>query len=209
VLLPVPVAEQAHPGIVERVLHGAVDALSQTKQRVADGADAAREQIAEGTAHIKQHAAASYYRAIDPTPLAGVRPGAAAATIAGCLAIGGGATYCVERGIDPTRAFTGAATSQRHAAKPHEKQKPIAAAASAIPTATPTPQAIPQPTATAQTTPEPTATAQPTSTPEPAAPQDEYEPVNPAAGAHATQSSSAPKEPAPAAAGGPGEFDGP
>jgi hypothetical protein len=205
----VPVAEQAHPGIVERALHGAVDALSQTKERVADGAGAAREQIAEGVAHVKQHAAATYYRAIDPTPLAGVRPGAAAATVAGCLAIGGGATYCVERGIDPTRAFKGAATSQRHAAKSHEKDKPIAAVASPTPTATPTPQATPQPTPTAQTTPEPTATPQPTSTPEPAAPQDEYEPANPVVGAHATQSSSAPKQSAPAPAGGPGEFDGP
>ena len=42
-------------------------------------------------------------RVADPTPLAGLRPGAAAAAIAGCLAIGGGATYCAEQGVNPIR----------------------------------------------------------------------------------------------------------
>ena len=97
-LLPVPVAEQARPGLVERALHGAAEALSSGKQHGRDGASAAREHVADGASQVKQHA---YARVVDPTPLAGVRPGAAAAAVAGCLAIGGGATYCAQQGVDP------------------------------------------------------------------------------------------------------------
>ena len=207
--VPVPLAEQADPGILERALHGAAHALSSAKRRVTDGATGARDHFSEGVAHAKQQATATYYRVADPTPLAGVRPGAAAATVASCLALGGGATYCVERGIDPTRVFAGAGSSQMHEAKPRSKQKAVAAAASPTPTATSTPQVTPQPTPTVQATPQPTATAQPTPTAEPPAPQDEYEPVSPGPEAQATQASSTPKEPAPAPADGPGEFDGP
>ena len=88
------------------------------RQRASDGTGAAREQVADVTAHAKQQAAAAYYRVVDPTPLAGVRPGAAAAALAGCLAIGGGATYCVEQGMDPMRAFSGMVASERQEPKP-------------------------------------------------------------------------------------------
>jgi RNA polymerase sigma factor (sigma-70 family) len=209
-LMPLPVAEQADSGAVERVIHGAADALANFKQRASDGATAARDQIADGAAHAKQQAAATYYRAVDPTPLAGVRPGAAAAALASCLAIGGGATYCVEQGINPTQPL-----SALVAAEPREKA-PKARKASATPTAsptvTPTPTAVmtPQPTPTPQLTPAPTATQQPEPSPDPPpAPADEYEPVSPAPAATATQASSTPSKPAPAPAGGPGEFDGP
>jgi RNA polymerase sigma factor (sigma-70 family) len=208
-LLPLSAAEQADPGILERALHAAADAVSSAKKRVTDGATGARDQFSEGVAHAKQQTTATYYRVADPTPLAGVRPGAAAATVASCLALGGGATYCVERGIDPTRVFTGPASSHRHEAKSVGKRHAVAAAASPTPTATPTPQVSPQPTPTVQAPPEPTATTQPTPAPEPPAPQDEYEPVSPSPAAQATQASSTPKQPAPAPADGPGEFDGP
>jgi RNA polymerase sigma factor (sigma-70 family) len=208
-VLPVPIAEQAHPGIIERALHGAADTLSHARQRLSDGAGTARDHAAEGVTHAKQHAAATYYRAIDPTPLAGVRPGAAAATVAGCLALGGSATYCVELGIDPTSAFTSRASSQRHQPTAHVKRKAITASASPTLTATATPEPTAEPTPTAQSTPQPTRTPQPTPTAVPPAPQDEYEPVSPAADAQATEASSRPKEPAAAPADGPGEFDGP
>ena len=211
VLLPVPIAEQAHPGVVERALHGAADALSNVKHRTSEGAGVAREQLADGTAHAKQHAAATYYRVVDPTPLAGVRPGAAAAAIAGCLAVGGGATYCVERGVDPMRAFSGVvATKQQEQKPPKKRRAAVTAVATPTVTATPTPQPSPEPTPSPASTPAPTPTPQPQATPEPPpAPQDEYEPVSPVAGAQAAQASSTPSKPAPAPADGPGEFDGP
>ena len=209
-LFPVPAAaEQAHPGVLERALHGTADALSSIRQRASDGTGAAREQVADATAHAKQQAAAVYYRVVDPTPLASVRPGAAAAAVAGCLAIGGGATYCVEQGISPMRAFSGVVATKRHDPKPPEKPKKAAAAA-ATPTVTATP--TPQPTTVATPPPQttaPTATPEPEVTPEPPEPQDEYEPVSPVAATQATQNSSAPSRPARARAGGPGEFDGP
>jgi RNA polymerase sigma factor (sigma-70 family) len=207
-LLPVPVAEQAHPGALEQMVHGAADALANVKQRASDGATAARDQIADGTAHAKQHATTTYYRVVDPTPLAGVRPGAAAAALASCLAIGGGATYCVEQGINPTRPLTALVASEPREKAP--KARKASATATASPTVTPTPVTTPQPTATPQPTPAPAATQQPEpSADPPPAPVDEYEPVSPAPAATATQASSTPSKPAPAPAGGPGEFDGP
>ena len=210
-LFPVPAAvEQAHPGMLERALHGAADAVSSLRQRASDGTGAAREQVADATAHAKQQAAAAYYRVVDPTPLAGVRPGAAAAALAGCLAIGGGATYCVEQGMSPMRAFSGAIATKRDGPKPREKPRRAAAAvATPTVTATPTPQPTAEVTPSPQPTVTPTLTPQPEVTPEPPpAPQDEYEPVSPVATTQATQASTA-SRPAPAPAGGPGEFDGP
>jgi RNA polymerase sigma factor (sigma-70 family) len=90
VLLPLPATEQASPGMLERTVHKALDTLGSVKQQVGDAG-----------VHAKQNAAATYYRAVDPTPLSGMRPGAAATVIAGCLALGGGGAYCVERGTDP------------------------------------------------------------------------------------------------------------
>src|SRR5215216_2185278 len=65
------------------------------------GMEWAVHRAGDGLANVKQHAAGALNRALDPTPLAGVRPGAAAATVAGCLAIGGGTSYCVTQGVDP------------------------------------------------------------------------------------------------------------
>ena len=72
-LVPVPAVEPARPGLVDWTL----------------------QRASEAAASIKQHASSAYARAVDPTPVAGARPGAAVAAIAGCLAIGGGTTYCV------------------------------------------------------------------------------------------------------------------
>jgi RNA polymerase sigma factor (sigma-70 family) len=97
VLLPAPAVEQASPGVLERLGHRAVDQLAAVK-----------EQILGSASQLKQQTAATYYRAVDPTPLAAARPGTVAAVVAGCLTIGGGAaTYCVEQGVDPLGAATG------------------------------------------------------------------------------------------------------
>ncbi|MBA3262182.1 MAG: hypothetical protein H0T69_06880, partial [Thermoleophilaceae bacterium] len=94
-LLPIPVAAQVDPGLVERALHKTADAFVQAKQ-----------QLADVGSHAKQHAAAGYTRAVEYTPIASARPGAAATAIAGCLALGGGAaSYCIDRGVDPITGF--------------------------------------------------------------------------------------------------------
>lgn len=99
-MLPAPVVEGAQPGVVERVMQGAADRLA-----------AAKEQIFDGGAQLKQHATAAvtHYRPVDPTPLAAARPGTVAAVVASCLTIGGGAAaYCVEKGVDPLAPAKGA-----------------------------------------------------------------------------------------------------
>jgi RNA polymerase sigma factor (sigma-70 family) len=214
-LLPLPVLEQTHPGALERALNHVADSFTSLRQRTGDGTEALRQQAGDSSAQVKQHASAAYYRAVDPTPLAGIRPGAAAAAIAGCLAIGGGTTYCVTQNVDPIgslSAIVGATTSSQHAethTTRHVRRKP-----SATPTQTPTatPSPIATPTATSITpahsaTRQPTATATPTATPSPP-PEQEFEPLGTAANT-AQRASSTPSNPAPAPAGGPGEFGGP
>jgi RNA polymerase sigma factor (sigma-70 family) len=90
-LLPPSAAADADAGLVERTLHRAADALASLKQQASDSTAQAKQQLADATAQAKQHAAAGYGRAVEFTPLAGARPGAAATAIAGCLALGGGA----------------------------------------------------------------------------------------------------------------------
>jgi hypothetical protein len=186
-------AEQARPGLSEWVL----------------------QRAGEGLASLKQHATAGYSRAVDPTPVAGVRPGAAAAAITGCLAIGGGTTYCVTQSVDPIGGLAQivAPARDQKQAKPPKKR-----VAQQLPTstATPSPLATPVITPTAEPptpSPQPAAEATPRPTPKPTpppTPEEEYEPLAPAASS-ASQPSSPRQEPtpAPAPAGGPGEFDGP
>ena len=126
--------------------------------RVSEFLTAARESIAELGGGAKQHAAGLVSRASDPTPLAGARPGAAAAAIAGCLAVGSGATYCAVEGIpDPLRAPLGL---QRRAddrvARPAEKRaRPVRPRASQAEAPSPVVQPPPDPPATEQPAPEP------------------------------------------------------
>lgn len=102
-------------------------------QRVGDVLGAAREGIGEFTGSAKQQALGLASRASDPTPLAGARPGAAAAAIAGCLAIGSGATYCAVEGLpDPLRGPLGlevrADATDGSAAKDRDKPRKLRAA---------------------------------------------------------------------------------
>lgn len=170
-LLPLPATETARPGIVERAIQGAADGLARAKQQLADTATALRNGAADGGAQLKQQAGATYYRALDPTPLAGVRPGAAATVIAGCLAIGGGATYCAQQGLDPLDAATGliAPDTDRDRPKPNprpaDKPPPIETVAAPPPAPAPDPEPAPAPAPA----PEPEPTPQPIS-PTPAPP---------------------------------------
>jgi RNA polymerase sigma factor (sigma-70 family) len=198
-LMPLPAVEQASPGAVERGLENAMDVLGQVKQTVLDG----------GT-QLKNQAAASYYRAVDPTPLATVRPGAATAAVATCLGIVGGATYCVDNSLNPVEQLAEVVQEQ-----PVEQPEPTPSE----PPSAPPPAATPP--ATSETPPQPVVQAPPPAPAEPPAPAPEPPPPPPpeptpapvqfgepaSTPAQPTQavpppSSLTPAEPAPAPAGG-------
>jgi DNA-directed RNA polymerase specialized sigma24 family protein len=212
-LVPAPTAVEAHTHIAERVIHVGSDVLSSGPAHARP--PGLRQHATNVVAHVREHASAAYYRTVDPTPLAGMRPGAVAAAVAGCLAVGGGATYCVQQSADPIAAFTGLSRTVHHdhKPKPHAKRARTAQTVSP-PAVTPTTTAPPPATAQTQTVTTPVQQAPPettsTSAPPPS-PEDQFEPTS---GSTTDQSSaqtsaSKSKQPAPAPASGPGEFDGP
>jgi RNA polymerase sigma factor (sigma-70 family) len=149
--VPVPAAHEAEPGRVERVVHGLAEVATSVKQHIAGPAASLRQQAGDGAAQLKQQATAGYYRAVDPTPLSGLRPGAAAAAIGSCLAIGGGAaTYCAENDVNPFEGIAGLVRSQSESErkpeppaerKPERQQPPDPPA---LPTVTKKPETPPQ-----------------------------------------------------------------
>lgn len=178
-MLPAPAAEGASPGLIERALHKSADSLSSVKQYVLDGG-----------AQVKQHATSTYYRAVDPTPLAAARPGTAAAVIASCIAIGGGAaTYCVEQGVDPLGAAKGLV-----AAAPEEQPEQTSPPESESTGPTYTPAETPvveEPAPAPEPEPQPTPEPQSKSEPEPKPrPEDSFEPVSPSYQSSETESES-------------------
>ena len=210
-VLPVPAVAGAHGHVVERVVHASTEILPGSGTPAAESPVGLRRHVGDLVAHVREHATVAYSRLVDPTPLAGVRPGAVAAAVAGCLAVGGGATYCVKQGADPLPALTGVAApkDEHHKPKPRLKRARVAQApapAVVTPTATSSPPPVQQQQPTPQATATPTTPAAP-----PPAPQDEFEPTspNPTTSASPTSASSNTRKAAPAPAGGPGEFDGP
>lgn len=185
--------------------------VADLSAQVADGRKPAplsnlRRQAGEAVVGAKQHAANTYVRVADPTPLGGARPGAAAAIVAGCVAAGGGA-YCAVEGVpEGLRAPVGLERSQADA-----EPAPPSSSPSPAPAPTPDPPVLateppPQPTTPAP----PPAPAAPVPRQAPPAPppqpENEFEPAAPAAqGAVDAQRPAAPAEPAPAQ-GGAGEF---
>jgi RNA polymerase sigma factor (sigma-70 family) len=198
-MLPAPVAEGANPGVLERLAQKSVEGLSALKQQVLDGG-----------AQIKQHAATSYYRAVDPTPLAAARPGTVATVVAGCIALGGGTTYCVEQGVDPLGAAKGLIASEPSeptSTAPPESSAPPAPVYTPAEPVEEEPQPAPEPAPTEveeQPKPEP---------PPPPPVEDSFEPVAPAYQASESESEAtyeAPsREPAPAPAKAGPQFGGP
>lgn len=110
-LLPVPVAAEA----TSRGL------LGHAVERAGQAIDTVTRHLLGGGARVREGAGASYSRTVDPTPLAGVRPGAVAAVVAGCIAVGGGATYCANQGLDPIGA-----ADELIAGNPETKEAPPA-----------------------------------------------------------------------------------
>jgi RNA polymerase sigma factor (sigma-70 family) len=196
-LLPVAGVEQASPGAFERGVQQLLDALASVKQ-----------QLAEAGAHAKQQASAGYYRAVDLTPLSGARPGAAAAVIGGCLALGGGGAYCLDQGVSPlavlpdppaeTRPAEPTPTTKPAAADPPSAPEPPVAVA---PTPPPAPAEQPAQAAPAPEPPPPPPPPEPTP-----APVEFGEPASATAGSPARPSPAQPARPAPAAQGG-SEFE--
>jgi RNA polymerase sigma factor (sigma-70 family) len=198
--------------LYDAIAHSPTPPVDHARPRVVEWA---LQRAGDGMASAKQHATSAYARAADPTPLAGVRPGAAVAAVAGCLAVGGGTTLCVTQGVDPIGGLAHVVSSPRSQQQPEPpKKRAPRKRTSVTPRATPaaTPVAVATPLPTPQPTPEPQPqrTATPTPTPPPT-PEEEYEPIAPATAASNTPSTSPPpsRTPAPAPASGPGEFDGP
>ena len=204
-LLPLPAAaEGASPGVLPRLAHRTAEAVSTFKQHVVDG----------GT-QLKQHAATAYYRAVDPTPLAGAHPGAVAAVVAGCVTLSSGATYCAQQGVNPLGAAAGLiAGTQENKPKPAPSPEPEEPASTTPPPVSEEPS--PATTEEAEATP---VEAEPTTTPEPASPppppEQTFEPASPdyvetsEAATESQGSESAPEErPAPVSGSGP-QFGGP
>jgi Sigma-70, region 4 len=109
------------PGLVAGA-HGSLDGAPRWVEGL-------RERTNDLLASVKQHVMSLVARADPSAPhyALAARPGAAAAAVAGCLAIGGGATYCVLHGVDiPHSALApGHTPAARHAKKPKPKPKPI------------------------------------------------------------------------------------
>ncbi len=202
-LLPLPATEAAAPGLVERVAHRAAHAVASAKQ-----------QLLGGGAQLKQQAAtATYARSVDPTPLAGVRPGTVAAVLASCIAVGGGATYCAQQGVNPLDAARGLIAGTQES---EPKPKPPPAEASEPAVAPPPVSEEATTTEATESAPAPEPEPEPTPEPEPAPPPPEasFEPSSPdySSAEAAPESASAPAghaRPAPVPAGEAPQFGGP
>lgn len=208
-MLPAPVVEGASPGVVRQITDAAGEKLSSLKQQVLDGG-----------AQVKEHAAATSSRVVDLTPIAGARPGTAAAVIASCVAIGGGAAACVEQGVDPLGATGLIASAPDEKAPDEEATQPPPETESTGPTYTPveapvaevpavtTPEPSPQPTPEPQPKPEPKAEPAPEESFEPASTSSQSTETESESSYEPTEEGPAP-EPAPAPASGGSQFGGP
>jgi RNA polymerase sigma factor (sigma-70 family) len=216
VVLPAPAIEQASPGFLGRLAHRTVDGLASVKQQVLGGASQAKQQVAAGASQAKQQAATTYYRAVDPTPLAGARPGTVAAVLISCVTIGGSAaTYCAQNGVDPIGAAAGLIPgSEEEPKEPTEAPTESSEATAVVPPA-PTPE-VEQPVAETESTPQPEEEPKPTPEPTPP-PEQSFEPASPnypAVEAEAEYqapetSSTESARPAPVSGGGSPQFGGP
>lgn len=148
-------------------------AEASTGGRITGLLQRAGQKSAEGLASLKQQATAAYTRAVDPTPLAGARPGTVAALLVSCVTIGGGAaTYCAQNGVDPLGAASGLISGESES---------TTAESSPPPETTPVAPLEPTPTTSEETTiSEPSPSPEPEPEPEPAPePKPEPEPTPP------------------------------
>jgi RNA polymerase sigma factor (sigma-70 family) len=166
-VLPVPAAEAASPGLVERVVSHGAHAIGSVKQQILGGGSQVSQQAAVGV----------YARAVDPGALAGIRPGAVAVFVAGCLAVGGGATYCAEQGVDPLGAAKNLIAGTQEG-EPSPSPSPPAATEPAPLAPAPTSEEAPPVETTVTDSPADSPEPQPESEPEPE-PEASFEPSAP------------------------------
>lgn len=218
VVLPAPAIEQASPGLLGRLAHRTADGVVSVKQQVLGGASQAKQQALAGASQAKQQVSTTYYRAVDPTPLAGARPGTVAALLVSCVTIGGSAaTYCAQNSVDPIGAAAGLIAGGEEESKPPSESPPTETpeATVVVPPA-PTPE-VEQPVAESEPTPQPEEEPKPTPEPTPPPPEQSFEPASPnypAVEAEAESpapetSSSESARPAPVSGGGAPQFGGP
>jgi RNA polymerase sigma factor (sigma-70 family) len=177
--------------------------------RVTEALVSVKEQASDVATQAKTHAATFVSRADGSAPgyAAGARPGAAVAVVAGCFAIGGGATYCAVEGLpDPLRAIAPSEPQVREGESP-TPPKPVK---EEIPVEAPPPPATPPPEPTAPSRDEPAPEPPPPPPPTPPAPDPARE-FTPDAAAVPSQAappapSSSPPQDSPQAGGGAGEF---
>jgi hypothetical protein len=206
--VPVPAVHQLEPNPAEQVLHALAERAGDLKHHLANGTSSLRQHTADAATQLKQHSQAAYTRALDPIPLTGLRPGAAATVVAGCLALGGGGVYCVQTGVNPVQSLAGITESQpaqqpqrepasAHPPEPVESAPPVDAPQAPV-------EAAPTPTAEPPPQPEPPPLEPPAPAPQPTpAPVEFGEPASaPPAPPVQAQVSSQPAQPAPAPAGG-------
>jgi len=152
--------------------------LERTAQRSVDGMASLKQHVVDGGAQLKQHATSTYYRVVDPTPLAAARPGTVASLAVGCvLAVGGGATYCVEQGMNPIGAARGliASSSEPEQQEPTETKPDPSPAPVYTPEPAPVEEEAPAPEAAAEPEPAPEPKPDPKPKPEPS-PEESFEP---------------------------------
>jgi RNA polymerase sigma factor (sigma-70 family) len=197
-------------------------AEASTGGRITGLLQRAGQKSAEGLASLKQQAAATYTRAVDPTPLAGARPGTVAALLVSCVTIGGGAaTYCAQNNVDPLSAASGliSGEDESKAADAETSPPPETTAVAPLepeptpPVAEETTSSEPPPSTEAE--PQPTPDPKPEPEPAPPPPEQSFEPAS--ASYPATESESVAPEsstperarPAPVSGGGAPQFGGP
>jgi RNA polymerase sigma factor (sigma-70 family) len=189
--------------------------------RLAESLAGLRENLVDAGGAAKQHASAVASRVDAATPqyASATRPGTLAAAVAGCVAIGSGATYCVVDGI-PSSLTSLVPAPRVEPAKPKPKRRaPKARAAQSTPAPSPAPQPVSQPAPAPQPAPEPAPAPKPTPAPAPAPapppapPPEEFgvgepEPAATVAGGGSSGASTAGSSPPPSTpAAPPGEFD--
>lgn len=224
--LPVPPVAVEYHETFSRLVHTGADAVASS-----EGRHGVRRQVADTAGHVRDHLTSAYLRVTDPTPLAGVRPGAMAAAVVGCIAVGSGATYCVQQnapsliGLSDKPAERQPRTqSQDRSRRPESTVRKFGVARLATtttataPAASTTPHKAPAKAKTRSTAPKRDSLSP--------APEDEFEPTAPAGtsaaaepaasvassgtGVPVTSGASEPaQEPAAAPASEPSEFEGP
>ena len=129
--------------------------------RAFEGLAAAKVNASQLAAGLKQHATMVGARvdAASAGYTSAVRPGAVVAAVAGCIAVGSGATYCAVQGVPPPiRSLIPDAPahvrSKSHAAQAEPEQAPEPAPPPALTSPPPPPDAEPEPEPAPPPTPE-------------------------------------------------------